>query len=598
MQTTSSTYQTLLAGNNRKETRLIINDNLIFGEESLCSLSTSGALFGSDTLSFGGCISREIRVKFYPGSATIPRMAKLQPQIRLTDGTTTSEWIPKGTFYIDTREYDKETGTLTLTGYDAMLKAEATYIPAGEVGRWPLPMSTVASEICTLLGLTMDSRTSVRSDYLVQLPTGYSMREVLGGIAAAHAGNWIITDAGKLRLIKATDMISASTVTVGRNVVKYTDDQPFAAITHVEVDVSDELYVEAVASPDNGRLLRVSCPWGTQAIANNILSSLANFTYQPYEAEGAILDPAAEIGDKIAVNGITSYLAVQECTFNSLALSDIGAPSEDEIDHEYPYEAVGVREIKRKVNGVYAAMYVGPDSIVSRVEAMGDTVDALDGDFSELEQKVNGFTISVTNGTTSSIIKLMSGSTVISSQTISMSGLVTFTDLSTAGQTTINGANIMTGTISADSIHVNTVYYTYNNTDYVVLASTYDNGNVYTHLGSKNSIGNGTTQFVNLYGWYCCFGNVGAGDDLLHTSGSLIINTANRRIELPDYTSASYWDIGTEDAPFNNIYGRSINGIIYNLDLDGGLLYGYIDGTASGPRWIDANGRVHYIALE
>ena len=567
MQTTSSTYQTLLAGNHRKETRLIINDNLIFGEESLCSLSMSGALFGSDTLSFGGCVSREIRVKFYPGSTTIPRMAKLQPQIRLTNGTTTSEWIPKGTFYIDTREYDKETGTLTLTGYDAMLKAEATYIPAGEVGRWPLPMSTVASEICTLLGLTMDSRTSVRSDYVMQLPTGYSMREVLGGIAAAHAGNWIITDAGKLRLIKATDMISASTVTVGRNVVKYTDDQPFAAITHVEVDVSDELYVEAAASPDNGRLLRVSCPWGTQTIANNILSSLANFTYQPYEAEGAILDPAAEIGDKIAVNGITSYLAVQECTFNSLALSDIGAPSEDEIDHEYPYEAVGVREIKRKVNGVYAAMYVGPDSIVSRVEAMGDTVDALDGDFSELEQKVNGFTISVTNGTTSSTIKLMSGSTVISSQDISMSGLVTYTSLNDKqSQTFIDGGNIKTGTISADSIDTSTlrvkdVWY-YDETDqlsYKILSTEVMSGNrpVYTYFGPKDVTANRAFD-TNIYGTYVFIGEKGAGDDLYYINTSLVFDTTYRIVYPNGTTNNTNWSLGKLSNPFKDIYTKNI----------------------------------------
>ena len=368
----------------------------------------------------------------------------------------------------------------------------------------------------------------------------------------------------------------------------------------MELNLSETAYVEA--GDNTGRVLVADCPIVSttvgQTIANNVLTALSGFIYTPLTANGAILDPAMEIGDHITVGTTTSVLATQETHFDSLCASDISAPGDDELDHEYPYESVQERKIERKISEIETTLYIGPDSIVSKVENLSDEFDDVSTEFSQLEQKVNGFTLSVTNGSTTSTIQLKSGSTVISSQTISMSGLVTFTDLSTAGQTTINGANIMTGTISADSIHVNTVYYTYNNTDYVVLASTYDNGNVYTHLGSKNSIGNGTTQFVNLYGWYCCFGNVGAGDDLLHTSGSLIINTANRRIELPDYTSASYWDIGTEDAPFNNIYGRSINGIIYNLDLDGGLLYGYIDGTASGPRWIDANGRVHYIALE
>ena len=327
MQNTSTTYQTLLAGTHRKEVRLIINDNLIFGEGEIFSMSVDGALFGANTLSFGGCVSREIRVKFLPGSATIPRMAKLQPQIRLTDGTTTSEWIPKGTFYIDTREYDRETGTLTLTGYDAMLKAEATYIAEGYVGTWPRPMDDVATEICGLLGLTMDSRTDLE-EWDVQLPTGYSMREVLGGIAAAHAGNWIITDEGKLRLIRAADMISSAVSVVGRNASTYKDDEAFQPITHVTVDVGGEFVVESAAATDNGRLLRVSCPWGTQAIADDILSSLNGFVYQPYEASGALLDPAVEIGDRVTINGINGLLAVQTLTFNSLCLSDMSAPGE------------------------------------------------------------------------------------------------------------------------------------------------------------------------------------------------------------------------------------------------------------------------------
>ena len=42
---------------------------------------------------------------------------------------------------------------------------------------------------------------------------------------------------------------------------------------------------------------------------------------------------------------------------------------------------------------------------------------------------------------------------VVSSKSISFSGMVTFSDLSTAGQTTINGSNITTGTIDAIDIY-------------------------------------------------------------------------------------------------------------------------------------------------
>ena len=67
------------------------------------------------------------------------------------------------------------------------------------------------------------------------------------------------------------------------------------------------------------------------------------------------------------------------------------------------------------------------------------------GQISALQQKVDGFYLSVSNGSQSSTITLMSGSAAISSQTIYMTGVVTFTNLSTQGQTVINGGNIAAG---------------------------------------------------------------------------------------------------------------------------------------------------------
>ena len=50
-------------------------------------------------------------------------------------------------------------------------------------------------------------------------------------------------------------------------------------------------------------------------------------------------------------------------------------------------------------------------------------------------------------------VVIMRDGVVVSSKSISFSGMVTFSDLSTAGQTTINGSNITTGTIDAIDIY-------------------------------------------------------------------------------------------------------------------------------------------------
>lgn len=81
-------------------------------------------------------------------------------------------------------------------------------------------------------------------------------------------------------------------------------------------------------------------------------------------------------------------------------------------------------------------------------QSLSSRISNAEGDISSLTQTVNGFTLEVSNGSTSSVIRLLSGSAEISSQTIQMNGLVTFTGLAN-GTTTINGSCIKTGLIDA-----------------------------------------------------------------------------------------------------------------------------------------------------
>lgn len=74
---------------------------------------------------------------------------------------------------------------------------------------------------------------------------------------------------------------------------------------------------------------------------------------------------------------------------------------------------------------------------------------------SRIEQLKDSITLSVTDGTVGNTAKIKLG---IDNETreanIDLTGAVSFSDLSTAGKTTINGSNITTGTLSADRINV------------------------------------------------------------------------------------------------------------------------------------------------
>lgn len=229
-----------------------------------------------------------------------------------------------------------------------------------------------------------------------------------------------------------------------------------------------------IAGNDTGRTVEVTCPYGTQEMANNILSALSSYTYTPAMAQDAILDPAAEIGDGLTMGGVYTVLAQSTLTFDGLMTSDAGAPGQAEQESEYKYQSPVIADINWQLAETRSLISKTSEEILLKVEneleglsssfsvqlqQIQSQVTGLNGQVSSITQKVDNITLSVSNGSTSSSISLSVGGVTVSSQTIQMNGLVTFTGLAN-GTTTIDGACIKTGTIEAsridtDSLHVN-----------------------------------------------------------------------------------------------------------------------------------------------
>lgn len=105
-------------------------------------------------------------------------------------------------------------------------------------------------------------------------------------------------------------------------------------ISRVVLVVDDET---SYTAGSGDRTLEVTCPYGTQAMANNILATLSQYSYQPAQATDALLDPAVEIGDALTVDGLYTVIADMDMTFDALMTSDVGAPGEAELQSEYAY---------------------------------------------------------------------------------------------------------------------------------------------------------------------------------------------------------------------------------------------------------------------
>lgn len=219
-------------------------------------------------------------------------------------------------------------------------------------------------------------------------------------------------------------------------------------ISRVNLSVDSETYY--TAGNDTGRTLEVTCAWASQAMANSILAAVQNVEYQPYTAGEALMDPAAEIGDGVVVGGIYSVVANENMSFSRLYNSEISAPDLDEVDDEYPYESLERRQYDRELARTRSLISKSSSEILLQVEGIAKD---LEGQISSISVKVDSITLDVSNGSTSSTISLKAGDVTISSETIQMNGLVTFTGLS-SGTTTVNGACIKTGQIDADRLNL------------------------------------------------------------------------------------------------------------------------------------------------
>lgn len=232
MQKTSELYKEIIAGDHWFETQVVIGDEFYlideggdfitfggdciyydsdsggFSANMLKEVKTSQHLFTDDKPAVGCCVSAEIDVTMVKPTAYIERMSSIKPYIRACNDTQQSEWIPKGVFYIDTRDEDASTGEIVFHGYDAILKTENDFPTAGDIGIWPKTDIETVQYIAGLIEVDIDPRTVeiMQRGYLIQYPAGYSQREILSYIAAAYAGNFTMTDEGKLRLVRLNEI--------------------------------------------------------------------------------------------------------------------------------------------------------------------------------------------------------------------------------------------------------------------------------------------------------------------------------------------------------------------------------------------------------
>lgn len=194
-----------------------------------------------------------------------------------------------------------------------------------------------------------------------------------------------------------------SKVFLGTSLAELNIGQESLPISRVNLNVDSDTYY--TAGDDTGRIIECECPWGTQAMADDILASLRGYIYKPFEGNDALLDPAAELGDTIDVGGFHGVISMLGRNLDRQSVATVGAPGVDEIEDEYPYKSHERRQTDRVLARTRAM-------ITKSAEEIKLLVEEVDGKYTELAVTLGGITITTTDEETGTSTTTINGAMI------------------------------------------------------------------------------------------------------------------------------------------------------------------------------------------
>ena len=316
------------------------------------------------------------------------------------------------------------------------------------------------------------------------------------------------------------------------------------------------------AGDSTGYVLEIGNPLGTQEMAYNILSSLQlrGVRYQPYDADGALLDPAAEMGDGLTINGVTSFIAANNKQFGRLMSANVAAPFDEEVNHEYKYEPRTQREFKRESAYSRARLTINETEIAAKVSRTGGNASSF------------GWVLDAESHTwyanDAEVMRVNRNGLKVTGEIVATSGV-------------IGGCQIVNGVLQVDAAHIRNI-----NADYITA------GTLSVDRIAANSITGGKIGIETITGG--SGGNIGIETIAGGSGGNIGIETitggSGGNIGIETITGGSGGNMGIETitgGSGGNIVGsgvstyNTVSGI--NTNLGYGAAYGLATQSGGTP---------------
>ena len=361
------------------------------------------------------------------------------------------EYVPLGVFIADMPER-RRSAVVNLTAQDRMKLFDRDASDWWNSLAFPLTVKQILVQMCDYLGVPLATtgdfiNSSRRFATSPLVADALTFRDILKWIAGGAGGYARFTRDGALELA----WFNTQTINIPAN--QYFPDYEIAEYTVPKIsglqilNASDDL---GVLIGDRGNVYQMldnpifygDTEDAIREIGAPVYLQLNSFAeYSPIQAR-AICNWAIQAGDVITLNGLRLPIFCQTITY-------VG----------------GVKVTYQSTGGSYREQASSSDrktyqqkralhQLQIDIKGIQSHIEDTDNNVADLRLFAEGLTLEVSNSETgtSSVLTLKAGDATLSSNEITLKGLVSFADLKTAGKTTINGSNITTGQINANLI--------------------------------------------------------------------------------------------------------------------------------------------------
>lgn len=494
-------------------TKVVINANgeqiAEFTNHEIIEFSVEEQIITGDKFAFGTANSSvlELILNDVGDIYNADALVNAQVQLYLVVDYNGKVDVPMGTFTIDTAY--KNGNKITLSGFDNVMFTEENYNLQTAM-TYPCSIVNIVEEIETISGVTID-KNFFYNDYQIKdgivFNSDCTCRTVLQNIAELCCGFLRADRYGRLKILNIVDTIAATIEP--SNYFKFEYNKHFGPIASVYLTTgSGESAKDVIVGDPEGLQFQIRnniyLQGDLQPIAEKIYGKVNGLTYIPGNLtfQG---NPIIEVGDYINVKDkfgryqkllVTyqkfTYNGSLKCELRSTGRSDLSIATDRKEIISESVEGLNNRvnqlttwldktklgflleqidEFSGRLDGLDTELKkvqqsITPDGIVTTVtnsKTFKDTMDGINGAIdglgnrtttveSTIAQHADQINMSVKSDEVLNYINLDTSGATIHADKINLEGVVTFDDLSGAGQTIINGSNITTGTVSGDRI--------------------------------------------------------------------------------------------------------------------------------------------------